>query len=49
MECDEIEICVKFPRYSNKLRFVTVNTSNINKNEFVKKGKFNVVFTNICL
>lgn len=39
MDSENIEICVKFPRYSNKLRFVTVNINNINKNEFVKKGE----------
>lgn len=44
MDHGDIKICVKFPRYSNKLRFVTVNINDINKNELVKKSEYQTTF-----
>lgn len=44
MDAENIEICVKIPRYSNKLRFVSINLNDINKNEFVKQCKFQTIF-----
>lgn len=46
MNAKNIEICVKIPCYSNKLRFVTINLNDINKNEFVKQCKSQAIF--IC-
>lgn len=44
MNGEDIEICVKFPRYSNKLRFVTVNINDVNKNDLVTKGEYQTAF-----
>lgn len=46
---EEIEFCVKIPRFSLRPRFVTLQENELSSEKFCEKGKFELIYFCICI